>query len=137
MEPDPALVEFTQEWLMLAKGDLDSAQHALVASPPFVNDALFHCQQGAEKAMKALLTYHDSPFPKTHDLEDLGKLCKAVDGTLGPAVKTVEPLTAYATQLRYPGARLEPTLQQAKESIQLARAFFDAIIERIPPLANC
>ena len=55
MEPDPVLVSNTREWLLRAKEDLDNAQHDLMATPPFVRDALFHCQQVVEKAMKALL----------------------------------------------------------------------------------
>ena len=45
MEPDPVLVSNTREWLLRAKEDLDNAQHDLMATPPFVRDALFHCQQ--------------------------------------------------------------------------------------------
>ena len=52
MEPDPVLVSNTREWLLRAQEDLDNAQHDLLATPPFVRDALFQCQQVAEKAMK-------------------------------------------------------------------------------------
>jgi len=52
MEPDPVLVSNTKEWLLRAQEDLDNAQHDLMATPPFVRDALFHCQQAVEKAMK-------------------------------------------------------------------------------------
>jgi hypothetical protein len=45
MEPDPVLASNTREWLLRAKEDLDNAQHDLMATPPFVRDALFHCQQ--------------------------------------------------------------------------------------------
>jgi HEPN domain-containing protein len=45
MEPDPVLASNTREWLLRAKEDLANAQHDLVATPPFVRDALFHCQQ--------------------------------------------------------------------------------------------
>ena len=48
MEPDPVLVSNTKEWLLRAKEDLDNAQHDLMATPPFVRDALFHCQQVVE-----------------------------------------------------------------------------------------
>src|ERR1022692_4573308 len=93
MEPDPVLVSNTREWLLRAKEDLDNAQHDLMATPPFVRDALFHCQQAVEKAMKALLTWHDSAFRKTHNLEELGELCTRIDGTLAPAMEDVTPLT--------------------------------------------
>ena len=133
MEPDPVLVSTTREWLVRATEDLDNAQHDLTATPPFIRDALFHCQQVVEKAMKALLTWQDSPFRKTHNLEDLGELCTRIDGTLAPAVKDVTPLTEYAARFRYPGAPWEPTLQEAQESIELARTFAHAILKRLPP----
>ena len=56
MDPDPVLVSNTREWLVRAKEDLANAQHDLAATPPFVRDALFPCQQVVEKSMKALLT---------------------------------------------------------------------------------
>ena len=38
----------------------------MAADPPLLEDALFHCQQAVEKVLKALLTWHDEPFRKTH-----------------------------------------------------------------------
>ena len=43
---------------------------------------MFHCQQAAKKALKALLTWHDQPFKKTHDLTALGSQCKRIDESL-------------------------------------------------------
>ena len=106
MEPDPVLASNTRGWLVRAKEDLENAQHDLMATSPFVRDALFHCQQVVEKAMKALLTWHDSAFRKTHNLEELSALCTRIDGTLAPAVEEVTPLTEYAARFRYPGAPL-------------------------------
>jgi len=132
MEPDPVLVSNTREWLVRAKEDLANAQHDLAATPPFVRDALFHCQQVVEKAMKALLTWHDSAFRKTHNLEELGELCTRIDGSLATAIEDVTPLTDYAARFRYPGAPWEPTLQEAQESIELARTFGHTILKRLP-----
>jgi HEPN domain-containing protein len=35
-------------------------------------DALFHCQQAAEKVLKAYLTWNGRTFPKTHSIGELG-----------------------------------------------------------------
>ena len=43
----------------------------LTASPPFIEDMLFYCQQPAEKTMKGFLNAHDRIFRKTHDLDEL------------------------------------------------------------------
>jgi HEPN domain-containing protein len=112
--------------------DLSNAQHDLLATPPFIRDALFHCQQAVEKGMKALLTFHDLAFRKTHNLEELGELCIRIDGTLAPAVEEVTPLSEYAARFRYPGAPWEPTLQEAQESLRVARSFVDMILQRLP-----
>ena len=56
---DPILVGNTKESLRLAGEDLAYAAHALTARPPFVKDALFHCQQAVEKSLKAFLTWHE------------------------------------------------------------------------------
>jgi len=83
--------------------------------------------------MKALLTWHDSAFRKTHNLEELGELCTRIDDTLAAAVEDVTPLTEYAARFRCPGAPWEPTLLEAQESIELARTFVHAILKRLPP----
>lgn len=62
MAIDPDLVAATRVWLRLAKEDLAYAVHDLSAQPPFVKDALFHCQQTTEKSLKAFLTFRSSPF---------------------------------------------------------------------------
>lgn len=136
MEPDPVLVSNTMEWLLRAKEDLDNTRHDLTATPPFIGDALFHCRQVVGKALKAFLTWHDAAFRKTHNLEELGELCIRLDPTLAPAVEIVTPLTEYAARFRYPGAPWEPTLYEARESIELARAFLHTILTRLPPHAT-
>ena len=45
-------------------------------SPQALNNAVgFHCQQAAEKSLKAYLTWRDEPFEKTHSLVALVGLC--------------------------------------------------------------
>jgi HEPN domain-containing protein len=35
---------------------------------PYLDTAVYHCQQAVEKALKAFLTYHDTEFEKTHGI---------------------------------------------------------------------
>lgn len=63
MKPDDARVGEAREWLAKASEDLASAR-VLSGSGHFAN-ALFFCQQAAEKSLKAVLTYHDRPFRRT------------------------------------------------------------------------
>jgi HEPN domain-containing protein len=51
----PEKIAEVQAWLKKAADDLRGADLDLAAIPPFIEDALFHCQQAAEKAMKGFL----------------------------------------------------------------------------------
>ncbi len=68
MGHDPARVAETREWLQKAALDFRGAAIDLDAEPPLLEDALFHCQQAVEKALKEFLAWHDVPFGKTHSL---------------------------------------------------------------------
>ena len=78
----PEKLAEVRSWLKKAAGDLRGADIDMAASPPFIEDMLFHCQQAAEKTMKGFLTAHDRIFRKTHDLDELASACEAVDPTL-------------------------------------------------------
>ena len=78
-------------------------------------EALFHCQQAAEKALKTFLTFHERAFRKTHDLGDLSPQCLEIDDSLRLA-------TQYAWQFRYPGAPYEPDSTEAQAGLQKAEA---------------
>jgi HEPN domain-containing protein len=88
--------------------DLRAAEVDLATQPALISDAAFHCQQAAEKALKAFLTWHDVPFRSTHDLAELGRQCSALDASLEPICRRAEILTAYAWVFRYPGNPGDP-----------------------------
>jgi HEPN domain-containing protein len=79
----------TLSWFEKAHKDLRCAQIDLAADPPAPEDALYHCQQAAEKALKGFLVWHDQPFPKTHDLGRLGNQAVGLDQTLEPLIDEV------------------------------------------------
>ena len=54
---------------------LEGGRPRETADPPITADMVFHAQQVVEKALKALLCWHDVPFRKTHNLVELGKQC--------------------------------------------------------------
>jgi len=55
MEPEAEKRRLTRNWLAKAREDVLTADRAAEA-PPLVHSVLFHCQQAAEKALKAYLT---------------------------------------------------------------------------------
>jgi HEPN domain-containing protein len=133
MPDDPVLITETQAWLRKAAHDLRAAGHSLTASPPLLDDVVFHCQQAAEKALKGFLMWNNIPFRKTHSLEEIGEQCLDLDSTLRDVVDRAVPLTEYAWKFRYPGDPEEPSLEEAEEALVIARELYDALLTRLPP----
>jgi len=88
-----------------AEDDWDAACELATRSPPLRDAACFHCQQAAEKYLKALLQEKGAPIPRTHDLEDLLDLLLPHDSTLAPFRRGLNALTKFAVEYRYPGVR--------------------------------
>jgi HEPN domain-containing protein len=59
MDAKRALV---RKWLVKARRDLLSAKRLARGSDPYLDAAIYHCQQCVEKAVKGWLVYHDQPF---------------------------------------------------------------------------
>lgn len=132
MPADPVLVAETKAWLHKASLDLRAAEHDLTATPPLLADAVFHCQQAAEKTLKAFLMWHHTPFRKTHSLEEIGEQCLDIDRTLQNVVDRAVPLTEYAWKFRYPGDPEEPSREEAQDALEIASEIFKAITSRLP-----
>lgn len=132
MQPDPARVAETHEWLDRAALDLRAAEVDFAALPPLTMDMVFHCQQLAEKALKAFLAWHDEPFRKTHNLLEIGQQCVVLDVTLDELVQRAARLTEYAWKFRYPGEPEGPSVVEAQEALALAREVYAAILSRLP-----
>jgi HEPN domain-containing protein len=130
MQPEKA--EEIQAWLKKASVDLRAAGVDLAADPPLVGDALFHCQQAVEKALKAFLTAHDAPFRKTHDLDELAIACGRINPELEREVNPALELTTFAWAFRYPGESEEPSREEAEAALALAKQVYEAVLARLP-----
>ena len=71
-------------------------------------------------------------FRKTHNLEEIGEQCLAIDPTLREVVDRAVPLTEYAWRFRYPGEPDAPTDEEARDALAAARAVRGAITTRLP-----
>jgi len=129
---DPAITEDVRAWLAKAAMDLRAGEVDLAALPPLLEDALFHSQQAAEKALKAFLAWHDQPFRKTHSLEEIGQQCVLIDPTFEGLVGRAAPLSEYAWKFRYPGETVPPSHEEATRALDLAREVYEAALERLP-----
>ena len=134
---DPVLRENTREWVKKSTAGLGRVELFLSQNPPDLEAALYFCQQSAEKALKAFLTWHDRPFPKTHKIEELGALCAALDPLFGPIANSSAILSPYVWVYRYPGDTAEPvpppTPEQAQQALAVARDVFEAVHRSLPP----
>lgn len=124
--------EEIQKWVIKSEHDLGSAYRLMEGDEPYLDTAVFHCQQAVEKAMKAFLTYHDIVFEKTHNLTVLLELSLPVEPTFEQWREVADKLTPYAVQLRYPDDVLEPEQHEAEQALQHAQAFVDFILHLLP-----
>jgi len=81
--------------------------------------ATFHAQQCAEKYLKALLVMKQVPFPRTHDLSALVRLCQQNGIILTIPEDDLDKLSAFAVEVRYPG--IQSTSEEAKEALSIAK----------------
>lgn len=129
MSPREALVSETREWLNRARGDLAACAVLIAAGLPA--EALFHAQQCAEKTIKAVLTWRQIPFRKTHDLDELKQMCVPIAGDAAPHLAGIERLSQYAWRFRYPGAPYSPERTEAQEAQRAAEQLLDAMAAQL------
>lgn len=120
------------QWLFKAGHDLRSARRLFTDEPPILDTAAYHCQQAAEKALKAFLVLHDIPFSKIHLLLPLVEQCVDVDPVFADLREAAEALTPFATVFRYPGDVLEPEMTDVVEGIALAEQVVEFVRARVP-----
>jgi HEPN domain-containing protein len=132
MALDPELISETRGWMVKASHDLRAAETLAATSPPLYDEAVFHCQQAAEKAIKGFLAWHGRTFRKTHNLEETGEQCLAIDASLREAIDRAVPLSEYAWKFRYPGAPRDPDSEETAEALAAAREVVAAIASRLP-----
>lgn len=89
------------EWLAYAKTDLEAAQFLLAMRPKPLEIICYHCQQSAEKALKALFVKNNKPIKKTHDLLLLLQDAKNFIDAAAMKIDCAE-LTNYSIVTRYP-----------------------------------
>ena len=122
MTPEEWRRNEANRWLAVAGKDLHAAR-LLTKEEPWA--AVFHCQQAAEKSAKAFLTLHEVAFRRTHDLNELGKHCMALDAGLTPLLEEAAGLTDYAVVFRYLDAPHEPDEAEAESALAIAKRLYD------------
>lgn len=129
--PEQVKIEFYRQWLAKAGQDLGAAKLLLREETSFLGAVGFHCQQAAEKYLKAFLTWHQIDFPKTHDIDELLDLVATTNAKLAKSLRSATILTDYGVETRYPGDAPELTLEQAREAVKLAEVTRKAILKAL------
>lgn len=88
-------------WMEKAEEDFRSAQILEAAEPPALSAACFHCQQAAEKYLKAVLVKENVEPPRTHDLSALLDLTPLSEESVYDAAEFLNP---FAVSIRYPSS---------------------------------
>jgi nitrogen fixation NifU-like protein len=129
---DDAKWELVQVWLTKARSDLTSARKLAAEPEPCLDTAIYHCQQAAEKGIKAFLVCHDQPFEKTHDLTELVELALPFSPAFVAWRDAASRLTPYASDFRYPGPRIEPSQEELQCALADATALYDFVLSLLP-----
>ncbi|MDQ1266758.1 MAG: hypothetical protein QG635_1910 [Bacteroidota bacterium] len=116
---DKNLEETVNLWLIKAENDMKTASQLFDAKEIITDTICFHCQQAAEKYLKAYLVSKNIEPDKTHKLEILLTKCMEFEPAFED-IKDVRYITEYAVELRYPDDFYIPTVTEAREAYALA-----------------
>ena len=101
-----------------ANNDLIAA-HATLPTGQAFDTVCFHAQQAVEKALKAVLAWHDIDYPWTHDLRELVAIVKPILPLLSNYERRIIALIPFAVIIRYSGLD-EPSREETETSLTLA-----------------
>ena len=117
-----------------AEADYRGARKLAPSRPPAHDLVCFHCQQAAEKYLKAVLNEQGLAVPRTHDLEGLLSLLLPSYRQLRAFRHGLKILSRYAVEARYPG--FSATKRQAASALRWAgrvREACRAVLGQRPP----
>jgi len=125
--------DIARQWLIKARSDLLNADNNLAATCVPCDTVCFHCQQAAEKMLKAFLSAKGIPPPRIHDLlllmQEILKHTTSVENLR----ETLIILNPYAVAARYPDENGDlPTLDDAREARRGADAVLTWLMHELP-----
>jgi HEPN domain-containing protein len=136
-DPDELLRwEEVEAWLAAARMDREAAVACLSVTPPLPLPAAFHCQQAAEKLLKAFLIHAARPFRKTHEMAELIDAVAPLYPDAAGLASGMQDWTVWAIAARYlqPGgiAEPEPRADELRRAIDAVDALSDALRAHAP-----
>lgn len=131
--PDSRVRSLVERWLDKAELDFRLALHiaSKVDERGFGEGVGFHCQQGAEKFLKGLLTHVQVEFPKTHSLSALLELAAEKDMSLDVSSHDAKWLSMFGVDIRYPDDSSELLPGDELRAIEIATRIKNAVLHLI------
>jgi HEPN domain-containing protein len=124
-----------QAVLLLRKAAQDESLLDAVAESFNVADEIvgFHCQQAAEKLLKALLSAAGNPARKTHDLDALMAKLAEIGEPLPAEFDSLDAFTPFGSVYRYEDydAAIRFDRQQARNLLRSLRKWCEKRIEAL------
>jgi HEPN domain-containing protein len=123
----PEVEELVRRWLEKADHDLVTAEHTLTLGDECPLDTVcFHTQQCVEKCLKAVLVRVQTPFRRTHDLEEL-RLSLPAEFEMPLSTEDLARLTPHARNARYPDDWAPISRDEAMWAVDAARRVRGAV----------
>lgn len=92
-----------EHWLLHAKSDLRAGVVLRADSWVMSEQACFHFQQAAEKALKGVIVKSGVDYPRVHDINELLRVLTDIGLKVPKKVREADLLSPFAVQTRYPG----------------------------------
>jgi HEPN domain-containing protein len=128
------IVAQVQRWVNKAENDFRNAEYVLTLEENCPFDTIsYHCQQCAEKYLKAALTWRGAAFPRTHDLVVLFNLLQKVE-PFDLRVQDVQPLNRYSIEARYPGDWENVDDSEARGAFEMSKNIRNVVRELLAPV---
>ena len=124
--------EEVQQWLTKSQRDLKVAWVLFKNEESLFDAVVYHCQQSAEKSLKAYLIYKNTTFRKTHDLDVLIDLCCQSEASFQELKNSADMLTPYATEFRYPSDTIKPEKYEAEEALAITKSVLSFVVRLLP-----
>lgn len=125
-----------KEWVRYADMDVLSANYLNgIQHPKPLEVICYHCQQAAEKMLKALILAYDGEIQKTHDLGLLTDELASLTVVPEPVLVSADLLTPYGVKIRYPqDLRIEESHTQ--KALADMKTVYDFVATKLQELQN-
>lgn len=120
----------SNRWIEFAENDYEAAILLEKNIKPLLEIICFHCQQSAEKYLKAYIIRNDGEVKRTHNLGEILKDCIKFDTEFEKIKDPCIDLTDYAIETRYPYP-FELDVQDMKKAVNDMENIRIFVIEKI------